>query len=500
MGDPLHVKPVALNYGSSGNPQTTVFVTTNDGLLHSIDAADASGIENWAYLPSRLLARQKELMLNPPAAAKRYGLDGEIRLFVANDDRQPGISGTEQPILVFGMGRGGDAVFAVNVKNLMAPTLQWQIDHTTETGRSPSPFLRLGQVWAAPEIALIDVAGTEHRAVVLSGGYDDSVDNRGHRPDANVGDAGNAIFIVDLLDGELLWSAGKPGQGHDTDDTQPPSDLEEMLYSIPAAPRVLDLTGDGKADRLYVGDTGGQVWRFDILNGNDRDHLGVGHRLASLGASSPASEVRRFYATPDVVLVDCIREGFLAVNIGSGYRGHPLDTDVEDQFFSIRDPNVFGPIQTATSPIEVGDLLDITDDPDAVMPPDAAGWRIRMTQDPGEKILTGAVTFNNTIFFTSFSPVDRVSACAGGIGVNRAYQVGACNGRAVTNLDGSTEPGPLDVEDRFRTLPQTGIAPAAALLMPADATESVVACVGLICFDVAGRVLQQTYWSQEPSR
>jgi hypothetical protein len=49
-------------------------------------------------------------------------------------------------------------------------------------------------------------------------------------------------------------------------------------------------------------------------------------------------------------------------------------------------------------------------------------------------------------------------------------------------------------------LPQTGIAPSPTVLMPADATEPVRVCVGLICFDVPGRVLQRTYWTQEAAR
>ena len=37
-----------------------------------------------------------------------------------------------------------------------------------------------------------------------------------------------------------------------------------MKYSIPSDITRLDSDGDGKVDRLYVGDTGGRVWRFDI--------------------------------------------------------------------------------------------------------------------------------------------------------------------------------------------------------------------------------------------
>ncbi len=500
MGDPLHVKPVTLDYGTSANdPETTVFVTTNDGLLHSVDAV--TGAEHWAYLPGRLLGRQNELMLDAPSPVHRYGLDGEIRLFIRNDDRQPGIASGEQAILIFGMGRGGNAVFALDVTQPQAPRLLWQIDSTTDshTGRSPDPFASLGQTWAAPEVTRVNVGGAESLAVVLSGGYDDAQDNRGFRTDT----VGNAIFIIALDSGELLWSAGARGRGHDL--SLPVTDsLPAMENSIPAAPRVLDMTGDSLADRLYVGDTGGRLWRFDLLNGNDRGHFGEGGVLASLGAADltdPApADVRRFYASPDVVLLNCLRATFLAINIGSGYRGHPLDTDAADAFFSVRDSNVYLPVLSAdypAIPIRAIDLLDITGDPAAVVPRDAPGWRLQMTEEPGEKVLNAAITFDNTVFFTSFAPGGSVNVCVGGIGVNRAYAVDACSGRPVFNLDAGVETEPLGVDDRFTILGQAGIAAGPALLF----SDSVQEFIGLEPVPVPGaNPIHRTYWMQEPAR
>jgi type IV pilus assembly protein PilY1 len=486
MGDPLHVRPVTLDYGVDAT-DVVVFTSTNDGYLHAVDAD--TGAELWAYLPGRLLSRQAELFLDAPASTRRYGLDGELRLHVDGNDGRPGLGGSERAILLFGMGRGGDAVFALDVTARSAPRLLWSID------RSSPGFERIGQVWDAPEVTRVAIGGSVRSVVALTGGYDDSQDNRGYRIDG----AGNAVFLVDLLTGERLWSAGPPGAGHDLE-------LPAMTNSIPAAPRVIDLTRDGLADRMYVGDMGGRLWRFDIVNGNEPADLVSAGVLASLGAADladpPASAVRRFYNTPDVVLVNCLRNNFLAINIGSGYRGHPLDTDVEDNFFSVRDTNVFVPIATADypAPVTVGDLQDITDFPEAVVPRDAAGWRLRLAEDPGEKVLSEAITFDNTIFFTTFAPGGAVSTCVGGLGVNRLYEVDACNGRPVNNLDGSTEPGPLGVDDRWRTLNQAGIAPGPAFLFPAATAGPPTGCVGLECFppgDDAGRRLRRTFWSQQ---
>lgn len=488
MSDPLHVRPVTLSYGTSAeDPDTVVFVSTNAGLLQAVDAD--TGVEIWSYLPERMLSRQYDLFLDRETPGRSYGLDGELKLFsgiMADDSRRN--------ILLFGLGRGGDAIYALDVTDRNEPVLLWQIDSST------SGFTNLGQTWSAPVVTRVDIDGEQLPVVILSGGYDDSQDNRGFHTDT----AGNALYMIDLATGEPLWSAGAPDAGHDLE-------LDQMLFSIPAAPRVIDLGGDGLADRMYVGDMGGQLWRFDILNGEPREDLVAGGVLASLGAAATdapeAADVRRFYATPDVVFVNCNRGNFLAINLGSGYRGHPLDTDVEDAFFSVRDPNVYLPIATDAYPEQppgVADLVDITTDPAAVLPADAAGWRLRMVEDPGEKILSGAITLNQVTFFTSFAPGNNVSACEGGTGVNRTYQVGTCNGWPINNLDGETEPGPLGVEDRVRKLSQTGIAPEILFLSTDYAASGMLGCVGLECFETpagsgAGR-LPRTFWSTETRR
>ena len=124
-----------------------------------------------------------------------------------------------------------------------------------------------------------------------------------------------------------------------------------MKYSIPAPVKPLDLDGDGLAERFYVGDMGGQVWRFDIFNGESADDLVQASVLASLGGAAaiaesgaaPPATRRRFYEAPDVVPFILDRKLVISVNIGSGYRGHPLDTGTEESFYSIRDFDVFGP-------------------------------------------------------------------------------------------------------------------------------------------------------------
>ncbi|MFT6639575.1 MAG: type IV pilus assembly protein PilY1 [Patiriisocius sp.] len=82
---------------------------------------------------------------------------------------------------------------------------------------------------------------------------------------------GNAIYIVNAQTGELIWKADR-------------NKFSDMDYSITSDVRVLDIDADGLTDRLYVGDMGGQVWRFDINSGHEAgETLVYGGVMAKLG-------------------------------------------------------------------------------------------------------------------------------------------------------------------------------------------------------------------------
>lgn len=495
MGDALHVQPVTLLYGGTVNdPVGSVFLSTNDGFLHAFDSQ--TGEELWAFLPARLLTGLYPLYLNEESATKHYGLDGEISLVILNDDGRPGLSGEERAILLFGMGRGGDGVFAVDVTARDAPRLLWEISSGTPG------FADLGQTWSTPGTGKVRIGNAITDVVVFGGGYDPGQDNRSYRTDT----VGNAIYMVDLLSGEYIWSAGNPNAVSDHS-----LKLEYMQHSIPAPVRPLDLNGDGLADRMYVGDMGGRIWRFDIVNGQQPANLVEGGVLASLGGAAvapdaTAADLRRFYAAPDVVPTIINRKLVILLNIGSGYRGHPLDTTISEQFFSIRDFNAYGVIDSAdypATPVSIGQLADISDDPSPALAFSTAGWRLRLNQGPGEKVLGESLTLDNTVFFTSFSPGETVSECSAGTGINRLYAISSFDGSPRTNFDRSVDDGPLTLSDRFREL-RSGIPVITINRIRSDNGETSI-CVGPECLSgdelgISRRVVRRTYWFQDESQ
>jgi type IV pilus assembly protein PilY1 len=490
MGDPFHVQPLTVLYsGTVDNQVTSVFLATNDGYLHAIDGA--TGVERWAFVPQRLLNALYPLYRDEAAASKTYGLDGEINLVIVNDDGQPGLAGGERAILLFGMGRGGDGVFAVDVTARDAPRLLWEISS------ADNDFADLGQTWSPPVAARVRIGDTTRDVAVFGGGYDPGQDNRSFRKDTR----GNAIYMVDLADGSRVWSVGSSLAVGPRDLTMP-----AMQYSIPAPVKPLDLNGDGLAERFYVGDMGGQVWRFDIVNGESGGALVEGGVLASLGGAAAApdpdpADLRRFYEAPDVVPLILDDKFFIAINIGSGYRGHPLDTSIDEAFFSIRDFNVFGVIDSAdypAAPVSVDQLTDVTDAAEADVPFATAGWQLRLVQGNGEKILGESLTVDNTTFFTTFTPGETATECTGGAGINRLYAISAFDGRPRTNFDRSVDEA-LTVEDRSRIL-NTGIPVTDVSVYTTDAGPTV--CAGTECLtaeEIARLGLRQTpvkrtYW------
>jgi type IV pilus assembly protein PilY1 len=260
---------------------------------------------------------------------------------------------------------------------------------------------------------------------------------------------------------------------------------------MPADVRVIDLTGDGLADRMYASDTGARVWRFDIINGSNATNLVRGGVFASLGVasgigSSPA-DARRFYSTPDVSVLRVDNVSYLNITIGSGFRGHPLNTAVNDRFYSMRDPIPFRPM-TATEYTAMT-AAPIVDDPSATppvlvnvttttgtptIPATARGWKINLAA--GEKVLVDSQTFAGASLFSTFTPEGNTvrNACSAHSGTNRLYAVLSANGRAFADRDND---GNFETEDRSAELEQQGIAPSAVILFPTPDPS----CTGQAC-------------------
>jgi type IV pilus assembly protein PilY1 len=501
MGDTLHSQPAAVVYGDpTGTYRTVLFNATNDGYLHAIDAS--TGTELWSYVPHELLAHLKDLYFDENVDYKNYGLDGDIVPIIADLDNNGVIeAGTDFVYLVFGMRRGGDNYYLLDVTDPSKPILKWV-----------KTFPEFGQSWSPPVVAKVNVDSTnvvspQKAVLILGAGYDTSHDSPGQPAEPDVEGAG--IFMLDLESGEPLWRAGR-------DDTATLV-LDKMTRSIPSRIRVIDFNGDGFADRMYASDLGGQIWRFDISNGQTPDKLVAGGVIARLGAEGinnpSAAETRRFYTTPDVAMfVDKnLNRRMLALSIGSGYRAHPLDVSAADRFYSLRDADVFNKLTQAkydTYPIITdADLPDVSGTKGTVIGADGRGWKLILP--PTEKVLSDSRTFDDSIYFVTMEPRTSVTdPCQAGLSTNRLYRVSVENGDPVWQRDTQVPTDPEEIDAaRVMELQQGGIAPVPVFLFPtkydANCTGSEcrpepIACVGVECFDPDyNNYPVRTLWTQD---
>ncbi|WP_455210277.1 PilC/PilY family type IV pilus protein [Kaarinaea lacus] len=504
LGAPLHSQAVVMTYGgTSGAQENVVFFGTNEGYLHAIDTSDGS--EKFAFIPQELLPNLNTFFENADAVNLPYGLDGPITYWVNDVDGDHIIEAADgdHVYLYVGMRRGGRNYYALDVTDPDAPSLKWIIK-----GGS-GDFLELGQTWSSAVKTAVNINGTVKQVLIFSGGYDTDQDDKITR---SADSQGRALYIVDAESGALLWSAG-PSTDPNGTYTQ---SFTDMNYSIPADLRVIDINNDGFADQMYVGDMGGQLWRFDIKNGNAATSLVSGGVIADLAlnasGSNDAANNRRFYYAPDVSIMRKGTQKFLSLAVGSGWRAHPLNTAVQDRFYMVRLSDIYS-VPTSYTKLTHSNLYDATDNTigEGTASEQATalsslwdtykGWYMDLPNS-GEKVLAESLTVNNQILFTSFEPVASGTSCSAGTGKGRLYIVSAYDATPVMNLDQTGLDSELTASDRSGELARVGIPPKPTVLFPDDPTGKVVPdpvlCVGAECgkdLDF-GQIMERTFWRE----
>ena len=395
LGDPGLHAPVVVDYPASD--RKVVYAVTHDGLLHAFDAR--SGVENWAWLPRELLPRLVRLIRNEATTVRDHGIDGPLLLhrFDADGDGRIDVDAGEHLWLLFGLGRGGNRYYALDISSAEDPRLLWSIMLPGAAGAESR---------AAPVITRLAIADSGQSAgqwvVLLAGGYDRQFDAGGVMANG----AGNALHVLDAVTGRTLWRSGS-----DADADLP---VRGLTASLPSAPRALDLDGDSRLDRAYMVDIGGGLWRFDFTNGRRVNELAQARLLARLGTGA-----QRFHETPDVSLAWSAGQLQVAIATGSGWLARPRDTAIVDRISVVFDRESAAGSRVLTE----SDLHDATDGI-AAMPSSAPGWFRRIeSSGPGEKIIGPAVTFDHVLRFQTYQPLaeDDTTPCGPPRALRRLY-------------------------------------------------------------------------------
>jgi len=515
IGDPLHGRPLVVTYSSS---KTLIFVPTNDGFLHAFDSE--TGKEEWSWIPPELLGRLKDLR-KPTGANHTYGLDGDIRVLRLDVDQDGEIESGDRVWIFFGMRGGGDHYYAMDVTTPGSPKLMWNI--------GPAELPNVGQTWSTPVVTRVRVGTNgntdpEKFVLIFGGGYDLNQESQSYSQD----EKGNRIYMVEAQTGKLLWSAGGPSNAAAPnllfEDTSGDGSGNAMDNSIPGRITVIDTNGDLFADRMYAADMGGRIWRFDIFNGKEASNgLVTGGVFAKLGAggvpgADKVADNRRFYNAPDVSLINIRGTApFFNIAIGSGYRGHPLNKQTVERFYSLRDMNPYAQLSQADynnwKPILDTDgddsdqkgLVDVTADPaGTAVTSEASGWKLTLTR-AGEKVMSESTTVNNVLLFTTFQPTSTTGAGACyPTAVNRVYALTAFGGKPAINFkEGTAGDEELTNEDISTELKQKDtIVGDVAVAVQRDEQSSIapptICLAGMEvlkkCVDIGGTI--RTFWNR----
>ncbi len=459
MGDALHSQPVQVSYDG----QRVMYIMTNQGFLHAIDATtptepngdSGGGNELFAFMPQELLKNIPKHYENESTTNRTYGLDGALMRWHDDANNDGIVNGADKMLLIFGMRRGGNHYYALDVTSPTSPKLMWRID-----GGS-AEFSELGETWSRPSLIRVLKGGVETEVLAFGGGYD--AQQLDGIADRKPGTRGNAIFMADRQ-GRLVMSVNT-------------SDSHLMQYAIPSDLSVIDSDNDGLSDRIYVGDLGGQLWRIDF------DDIQDG-ATANVIANLHDRQQRMFFYPPSVALNSSVYGDFLSISIGSGNRTNPLRENSNDKFYMVRDNYVDEPLPASHNAITLSDLYNASANSigssDKPIAEDAreklkakAGWYIEL--GPNEKSLSQVVTFEGKLLATTFDldAADLNDPCSS-VGTNYYYMMDVATAQPVPPSNLSAGDVEFTAADRKQLVNGDGILSQPKIIFPPDGADPAV--------------------------
>jgi len=470
----VHSRPQPINYG--GDPDTgtgvVVFYGSNDGHFRAVRAK--TGEELWSFVAPESFPKFVRLVTNKPiiqyfgdspinAAPKDYFFDGSTGVFQNDDNSKIWIFPT--------LRRGGNRLYGLNVTEPDKPAYMWSAG-CDSTG-CPDEFKFMGQTWGLPNVAFIkgycgssgctDATTPRAPVIVLAGGYDKCDDENTWSPGCSAA-TGTGVFVLDAETGKLVRYF----------------DFSLLTgfaaRSVAADVALIDIDSDSMVDYGFAVDTGGNVYRFDFIDGPtskvaiDDPTKWPYSRVAFTNGGG-----RKFLFPPALVQVTSSK---LYLAIGSGDREHPLrshypfadrnsDGDTSDggvinRFYVFKD-DLTEVDETTALDLDGASMVDHTKDSgcaaDQVLPGDAEkGWFLELgAAGQGEQVVTSAVVAAGFVFFSTNRPTaTSTTACTTSLGEARGYFLnllnasgaigvaGACGGtRSSTFVGGGLPPSPV---------------------------------------------------------
>ena len=224
----------------------TVYVGSNDGMVHAINALD--GQERFAYMPNMLITNKKATeYTNPTHSQLVTGVDSRLRV------QDVFIRGQWRTVLVGSMRLGARGIFALDITDpttFGAANVLWEFTNASTGGAA------LGYTYDSANIMRLN---TGKWVVVVSSGYfpTTNLDPRG-QPDPASTDPNKdktSLFVIDLETGTRIA---------EIQTTIAPQTLP-LSFGL-STPAAYDLNSDQIDDIVVAGDLVGNLFRFDLTS------------------------------------------------------------------------------------------------------------------------------------------------------------------------------------------------------------------------------------------
>ncbi|SEG76860.1 pilus assembly protein [Marinobacterium lutimaris] len=365
------------------NKPPVVVVGANDGMLHVFNGSDTSsgGNELFAYVPGSVLGGLDELA--NPGYVHRYYVDGTPRLGDA------WLGSHWATLAVATTGAGSNSVFALDITDpntMSSSDVLWE--YTNE---------KMGFLVQQPSLVAL---GNGDFGVVVTSGYETDQDE-------------GYVWILDASDGQVIREFELDTQGGEL-----------------GAPLVIDLERDRIADRIYVGDTQGNLWRIDIddTEAADWEVFGTGQQGSPLFVAMDADNTRQPITAPLSAAFNGNNDPMILFGTGSFHeQGDNIVSDdpqvqtlygIFDEGSAVSGRGALQQ-QTITAEVDRGEVALRTTSTNVLTASDK-GWFMDLyvseanggTGAVGERVVARASLTNDLVIFSTLIP--SADPCAGG--------------------------------------------------------------------------------------
>lgn len=410
------------NQRPSSSGKRLILAGANDGQFHAFKTGEVlagGGSETWSFIPPNLMPKLKTIAhsTHPTSLGHQYFVDGPIfasDIWLGTGAGTTKSSADWRTLVVFGLGRGGTThlwsssaycdsginnsysstyayycgYYAFDITDTtVTPTFKWHLGGTTALTATEGNHL--GQPWSKMNMGRVKINGNEKWVGFIGGGYSGTDCKTGGSCDTR----GKGFYVIDLSNGSILWTFTHSGPAGVVN--------ADMDYSLPGPAALIDFDNDGFIDTAYIGDLGGNVWRFKFCLGSasgctTSDWSGSAFYAASSG------NIRPIYTMPTVAKDNL---GNMWVYFGTGDLADPTASNAQEKMYALKDND-------RTTSYSISNMENITS---AAKAYDGTknGWYINLS-GTGQKILAEPTVFQGVLYFTSYNPANANDPCETG--------------------------------------------------------------------------------------